>query len=103
MFTGHNCDASKQFRYQQCLNSEVSKPIMKPIDNVSKPIMKPGENVSKPIMKQNYNSYRYIYIYIYIYKGNSPITDPLLIPTPSRISVTINDIKILYIHAILVI
>ena len=26
-------------------------------------------------------------------RGKSPITDPLLIPTPSRISVTIRDIK----------
>ena len=29
----------------------------------------------------------------YISRGKSPITDPLLIPTPSRISVTIRDIK----------
>ena len=33
-----------------------------------------------------------------IYRGKSPITDPLLIPTPSRISVTIRDIKKLYIY-----
>ena len=72
MFTGHNCDVSKQFRnqsqlfrYQKCVNSEVSKSIMKPDDNVSKTIMKPGENVSKPIMKLRYNTYIYIYIYIY--------------------------------------
>ena len=31
-----------------------------------------------------------------IYRGKSPITDPLLIPTPSRISVTIRDIKKIY-------
>ena len=35
--------------------------------------------------------------------GNSPITDPLIIQTPSRISVTIRDIKQLYIHELLVI
>ena len=35
--------------------------------------------------------------------GKYPITDPLLIPTPSRISVTIRDIKKLYIHELLVI
>ena len=29
----------------------------------------------------------------YLYRGKSPITDPLLIPTPFRISVTIRDIK----------
>ena len=34
--------------------------------------------------------------------GKSPITDPLLIPTPSSISVTIRDIKQLYIHEMLV-
>ena len=51
----------------------------------------------------------YIYIYIYIiyvhilYRGRSPITDPLLIPTPYRISVTIRDIKKLYLHEMLVI
>ena len=55
MFTGHNCDLSKQFR-NQCpgiatryfLNSEVSKPIIKP-----------DENVSKSIMKLKYNKYIY--------------------------------------------
>ena len=58
MFTGHNCDISKQFRnqsqlfrYHQFFNSEVSKPIMKPDDNVSKPIMKSGDHISKPITK----------------------------------------------------
>ena len=58
---GHHCDVSKQFRNQSpgidtryFLNSEVSKPIMKP-----------DENVSKPIMKLKYNNYIYIYIYIY--------------------------------------
>ena len=73
MFTGHNCDVSKQFRnqsqlfrYQQFFNSEVSKTIMKPDDNVSKPIMKPGENVSKPIMKLKYNKYIYIHGHIHI-------------------------------------
>ena len=57
MFTGHNCDVSKLFRnqsqlfrYQKMFNSEVSKPIMKPDDNVS-----------KPIMKLKYNKYIYIY------------------------------------------
>ena len=30
---------------------------------------------------------------IIIVRGKSPITDPLLIPIPSRISVTIRDIK----------
>ena len=52
MFTGHNCDVSKQFRNQsqlfrnqKCVNSEVSKPIIKPGDNVSKPIIKPVENI----------------------------------------------------------
>ena len=35
--------------------------------------------------------------------GKSPITDPLLITTPSHISVTIRDIKQLYIHELLVI
>ena len=35
--------------------------------------------------------------------GKSPNTDPLLIPTTSRISVTIIDIKQLYIHELLVI
>ena len=62
MFTGHNCDVSKQFRnqsqlfrYQKIFNSEVSKPIMKSDDNVSKLIMKPGDNISKPIMKTGEN------------------------------------------------
>ena len=31
-------------------------------------------------------------------RGKSPITDPLLIPTLYRISVTIRDIKKLYIY-----
>ena len=35
--------------------------------------------------------------------GKSPITDPLLILTPSRISVTIRDIKKVYKHELLVI
>ena len=38
-----------------------------------------------------------------ICRGKSLITDPLLIPTPSRISVTIRVIKKLYIHELLVI
>ena len=38
-----------------------------------------------------------------IYRGKSLITDPLIIPTPSRISVNIRDIKTLYIHKLLVI
>ena len=38
-----------------------------------------------------------------ISRGKSPITDPLLISTPSRISVTIRYIKKLYIHELLVI
>ena len=33
----------------------------------------------------------------------SPIIDPLLIPIPSRISVTIRDIQTLYIHELFVI
>ena len=36
MFTGHNCNVSRNksqlFRYQNVLNSEVSKPIIKPGD-----------------------------------------------------------------------
>ena len=36
------------------------------------------------------------------HKGNSPITNPLLIPTPSRLSVTIRGINKLYKHNILV-
>ena len=40
---------------------------------------------------------------IEIGRGKSPITDPLLIPTPSRISVNIRVIKKLYIHELLVI
>ena len=36
-------------------------------------------------------------------RGKSPITDPLLIPTHSRISVIIRDIKKLYIHELLAI
>ena len=32
------------------------------------------------------------------YRGKSPITDPLLIPTPSRSSVSIRDIKNVYIY-----
>ena len=58
-----------------------------------------------------WNLFTSVYIYLvyymyYIYKdtltfhlnnnidrGKSPITDPLLIPTPSRISVNIRDIK----------
>ena len=42
-----------------------------------------------------------VYISIYHtfpYRGKYPITDPLIIPTPSRISVIIRDIKKLYIH-----
>ena len=39
------------FRNQTILNSEVSKPIMKPDDNIS-----------KPIMKLKYNKYKYIYM-----------------------------------------
>ena len=35
--------------------------------------------------------------------GRSQVTDPLLIPTLSRISVTIRYIKQLYIHEMLVI
>ena len=38
-----------------------------------------------------------------IYRVKSPITEPLLIPTPSRSSVTIIDIQKLYIHELLVI
>ena len=54
-------------------------------------------------------SHTHIYIYIYIvqrrhvYVGESLITDPLLILTSSRISVTIRGIKQLYIHELLVI
>ena len=33
-----------------------------------------------------------------IIKGKSPITEPLLIPTPYRISVTIRNIKKVYIY-----
>ena len=36
-------------------------------------------------------------INIYIYRGKYLITDPLIIPTPSRISVTIRYINKLYI------
>ena len=43
------------------------------------------------------------YIYIFNDRGKSPITDPLLIPTPSRISVNIRVIKQLYIYELLVI
>ena len=64
MLMDHNYDVWKQFRNQSTgidtryfLNSEVSKPIMKPDYNVSKPLLKPDENVSKPIMKQKYNKY----------------------------------------------
>ena len=39
----------------------------------------------------------------FMYRGKSPITDHLLIPTTSRISITIKDIKTLYIHNKLVI
>ena len=49
MFTGHHCDVFKQFRNQSpgidtrsLLNSEVSKQILKPDENVSKQIMKPA-------------------------------------------------------------
>ena len=35
----------------------------------------------------------YIFTNFVVYRGKSPITDPLLILTPSRISVTIKDIK----------
>ena len=84
MFTGRNCDVSKQFRnqrqlfrYQHFFNSDVSKPIRKPDGNVSKPIMKQGDNVSKPIlklgenvskriMKLKYNKYIYIHALIHI-------------------------------------
>ena len=38
-----------------------------------------------------------------LYMGKSPVTDPLVLPTTSRISVTIKDIKKLYIHELLVI
>ena len=38
-----------------------------------------------------------------MYRGKSPITDPLLIPTPYRVSVNIRVIKKLYIHELLVI
>ena len=38
-----------------------------------------------------------------IYRGKSPITDPLIIPTPSRISANIRGIEKLYIHELLVI
>ena len=33
---------------------------------------------------------------MYVYSGKSPITDPLLIPTPSHMSVTIRYIITLY-------
>ena len=36
-------------------------------------------------------------------RGKSPITDPLLIPTPSHISVTIIYITTLYMHELLAI
>ena len=51
---------------------------------------------------KRYLNYMYNSIY-YIYRGKSPITDPLLIPTPSRISVNIRVIKKLYIHELFVI
>ena len=56
-----------------------------------------------------YQRFNFIYIYVYIYiniypysiyRGKSPITDPLLIPTPSHISVTIIYIKIVYIYTL---
>ena len=53
----------------------------------------------------NQNNYSYLplnYKY-FMYRGKSPITDPLIIPTPSHISVTIRYIKKLYIHELLVI
>ena len=40
-------------------------------------------------------------MYVFLPRGKSQITDHLLIPTPSRISVTISDIKKLYIHELL--
>ena len=55
MLMVQNYDVSKQFRNQSTgidtryfLNSEVSKPILKP-----------DENISKPIMKHKYNKYIY--------------------------------------------
>ena len=39
--------------------------------------------------------------YRYIYRGKSSISDPLLIPTHSCISITIRDINKLYIHELL--
>ena len=56
------------------------------------------------------SNHRGITIVIYIpvttsyrYRGKSPITDPLLIPTPSRILVNIRVINKLYIHTLLTI
>ena len=49
--------------------------------------------------KQTHKSYRNRMQY----RGKSPINDALLIPTPSRILVTIRDIQKLYIHELLVI
>ena len=51
------------------------------------------------IKNKYYSIYLQYYIYkkksnnIYIYRRKSPITKPLLIPTPSRISVNIRVIK----------
>ena len=42
-------------------------------------------------------------MYMCVCRGKSPITDPLLIPTPSRISVNIRVIKKLYMHELLLI
>ena len=58
----------------------------------------------KPKRLFSFINYRYLLYYqvlnmiIHVYydesyRGKSPITDTLLIPTPSRISVTIRDIK----------
>ena len=44
-------------------------------------------------IRHNSPNYKYNYNYIGLYRGKSPITDPLLIPTPCGISVTIRDIK----------
>ena len=50
-----------------------------------------------------YTNRIYIYIYIYIYRRKYPINNHLKIPTQYRSSVTIRDIKKLYIHKLLVI
>ena len=61
--SGHDIKPVEQFTYIVKVSVQVIEPYTRTFSNIS------------------------------LNRGKSPITDPLLIPTPSRISVTIRDIN----------